>query len=63
MPILAINIDFIKNILLGLLKNKANAYQYLQFSGMFFGVIVTIMGAFITIEYKIDKEKRLQNKM
>lgn len=57
MPILAINVDFIKNIAFALFKNKANAYQYLQFSGIFFGIMATVMGAFITIEYKIDKEK------
>ncbi|OOM75822.1 hypothetical protein CLPUN_30560 [Clostridium puniceum] len=63
MPILAININFIKNIVLSLLKNKANSYQYLQFSGIFLGIIVAAIGVFIAIEDKEGKEKNYRMKI
>jgi hypothetical protein len=55
MPILAIQVDFIKNIVLWLFKNKTNAYVYLQFSGAFLGVIGAVGGTTLLI----DKEKKL----
>ncbi|WP_238915962.1 hypothetical protein [Clostridium sp. YIM B02555] len=53
MPIVAIQADFIKNIVLWLFKNKTNAHEYLQFSGAFLGVIGAVGGTALLI----DKEK------
>jgi len=63
MPILSIDIFYFKNKVLWIFKNKENAYQYLQFIGVFLGVIVTVFATFIAIERQMDKEKKLQERI
>lgn len=55
MPILAIHVGFLKDMVLWLFKNKTNAYEYLQFSGEFLGVIGAVGGSVLLI----NKEKKL----
>lgn len=62
MPILAVHTLYIKNKALWLFKSKENAYQYLQFTGVFLGVIVTVLGTFIAIERQMSKDKELQDR-
>lgn len=52
MPILVIHVGFLKDIVFWLFKNKTNAYEYLQFSGAFLGVIGAVGSAYLLIDKK-----------
>lgn len=59
-PLIVINITYIKTIVINILDNKENAYQYMQFLGAFLGAIITVAGSIITVRYQIHKETKVQ---
>ncbi len=61
MPILAIKVQLVKDIVLALFNNKGNAIVYLEFCGAFLGTIVAISGVFIGIDYMKCRKKFFQD--